>query len=380
VTEELRFIAPTGVLGIGYPRASFDAAMAFGPHFIACDAGSADWGPHYLGSGEPWAGYFQTRRDLEPLVLGAREADIPLLIGTAGMSGADVAVDWTFSILQDIVRDHGLSARVARIYSEQRPEDLADAMAEGRISAFEGVDELTPAVLEQATRIVAMMGPEPYQQALADGADIIIAGRSSDAAVYAAVPLDRGIPPEIAWHMGKISECGPAIAPGSGECIVGGINRDSFWVRTARDSDAVTPTTVAVHMLYENPSPYLLREPPGVLDTTHGKYIAVAPTAPSRCPARRSRPCRTPSGWRESACAGTARSACSASAIPASCSRSTPTRRAWCRWSTCSLPNGSGSPTTSGASRSGATASTVCSATSRRSTEVVPISAATRSA
>jgi hypothetical protein len=119
------------------------------------------------------------------------------------------------------------------------------------------------------------MGPEPYQQALADGADIIIAGRSSDAAVYAAVPLDRGIPPEIAWHMGKISECGPAIAPGSGECIVGGINRDSFWVRTARDSDAVTPTTVAVHMLYENPSPYLLREPPGVLDTTHGKYIAI---------------------------------------------------------------------------------------------------------
>jgi hypothetical protein len=76
--------------------------------------------------------------------------------------------------------------------------------------------------------------------------------------------------------MGKITECGPAIAPGSGECIVGGISRDSFWVRTARDPDAVSPTTVAVHMLYENPSPYLLREPPGVLDTTHGKYIALA--------------------------------------------------------------------------------------------------------
>lgn len=275
MTDELRFISPTGVLGIGYPRESFEAAMAYKPHFIACDAGSADWGPYYLGSGEPWAGYHQTRRDLEPLVLGARKAGIPLLIGTAGMSGADVAVDWTFSILEDIARDNGITARVARIYSEQRAEDLRRFLGEGRISAFDGVEELTVEAIEGAARVVAMMGPEPYQRALSEGAEIIIAGRSSDAAVYAAVPLVRGIPPEIAWHMGKITECGPAIAPGSGECIVGGISRDSFWVRTARDSDAVSPTTVAVHMLYENPSPYLLREPPGVLDTTQSKYISL---------------------------------------------------------------------------------------------------------
>ena len=37
-----------------------------------------------------------------------------------------------------------------------------------------------------------MMGPEPFQKALEDGADVVIAGRASDAAIYAAIPLMQG--------------------------------------------------------------------------------------------------------------------------------------------------------------------------------------------
>ena len=40
-------------------------------------------------------------------------------------------------------------------------------------------------------KVVSMIGAEPFQQALEEGAEIVIAGRSSDAAIYAALPLMR---------------------------------------------------------------------------------------------------------------------------------------------------------------------------------------------
>ena len=49
-------------------------------------------------------------------------------------------------------------------------------------------------------KVVSMIGAEPFQQALEEGADIVIAGRSSDAAIYAALPLMRGADPGLSWH------------------------------------------------------------------------------------------------------------------------------------------------------------------------------------
>lgn len=272
-SEGLRFISPTGVLGVGFPAESFDAALRFAPDFIACDAGSADWGPYYLGAAEPWAGYHQTRRDLEILLVGARSQGIPLLIGTAGMSGANPAVDWTMKIIEDIARDRDLTFTAAKIYSEQEPDWIQSRLDSGKITALDGADALTPETIQAAHRVVAMMGPEPFHKAINMGAEVIIAGRSSDAAVFAAFPIMKGLPPEVAWHMGKIVECGSAIAPGTGECIVGEVHSDSFTVRTARESNGCTASTVATHMLYENPTPHLLREPPGVLETSYAKYV-----------------------------------------------------------------------------------------------------------
>jgi hypothetical protein len=48
---EIRVLAATGVLGAGFKVESLNRGIALKPTFIACDAGSTDSGPAYLGSG-----------------------------------------------------------------------------------------------------------------------------------------------------------------------------------------------------------------------------------------------------------------------------------------------------------------------------------------
>ena len=56
-------------------------------------------------------------------------------------------------------------------------------------------------------RVVAMMGVEPLQEALKNDVDVVLAGRCSDAVIYAAKPVAEGVDPGLAWHLGKIIEC-----------------------------------------------------------------------------------------------------------------------------------------------------------------------------
>ncbi len=277
VLTGVKFVAPAAVLGGGFSRRSFSAALETDPEFIACDAGSADWGPYYLGSGTPWAGYHQSRRDLEPMILGAVRVGARLLIGTAGFSGSEEALKQFVILVNDIVRDNQLNVNVAVIHSEQTLEFIRDEVVAGRVHPLDGRPELTEAAVASAARIVAMMGPEPYARALDMGADIVIAGRSSDAALYAAYPLWRGVPDASSWHMGKIVECGSAIADpiSAGESIIGTVGEQGFAVRPIGGRSRCTVASVSAQMLYENASPFTLREPPGTLDTSAATYRQV---------------------------------------------------------------------------------------------------------
>jgi hypothetical protein len=87
VMDEIRAFAPTGMLGSGYAEASLGKAMAWKPHFIGCDSGSTDPGPYYLGSGTSMFSRQAIKRDMRLILLAARRADIPLLIGSAGALG-----------------------------------------------------------------------------------------------------------------------------------------------------------------------------------------------------------------------------------------------------------------------------------------------------
>ncbi|CAN5577663.1 acyclic terpene utilization AtuA family protein [soil metagenome] len=273
--NEIRFVAATGVLGVGVHEPSLDKALDAKPHFIAADAGTTDAGPFALGSGKAAFARDAVRRDLDIILRMGRKGGIPVLIGSAGTAGADIHVDWLLEIARDIARHHGLSFKVAVIRSQQDKAYLQGLLAEDRIVALDPAPYLDAGVIERSERIVGMMGVEPLQQALAAGVDLILAGRCSDPALYAALPIARGLPPGLAWHAGKIAECGTMCCETSGKgVIMAAIRADEALIWPVGDGLRCTPQSVAAHSLYESGDPYIHKECSGTLDLSQSTFEA----------------------------------------------------------------------------------------------------------
>ena len=272
--SEFRILAPLGMLGYGFPEASLEAGMAACPDVIGADAGSTDGGPHKHGAGVGIVSPATTRRDLAAMLRAARRLDIPLIVGSAGGSGAEPHLDWTRAIVEEIARDVGLRFRLALIHAEVPREAVRDALRRGRVTPLFNVPPLTDATLDQTIRIVAQMGVEPIQQALRAGAQVVLAGRAYDPAVLAAVPLMRGADPGLAWHLAKILECGAQCAlPGSPrDGLLGILRPDHFIVEPTNPARRCTPTSVAAHTLYEKSHPSLLPGPGGTTDLTACRF------------------------------------------------------------------------------------------------------------
>lgn len=276
--KPIRMLATTGMLGYGYSEEAFRRAVDMDLDLIASDAGSMDPGPHYLGSGTAFVSRAATKRDLGLMMEAGAAKGVPVFIGSAGGGGGDPHVDWTMEIVREIAAEKGLHPKVAVIRSEMSKDALKKKARAGKIAPLGPIAELTEEEIDRSHRVVAMMGPEPYQKALEEGADVVIAGRSSDAAIYAAIPLMRGADPGLAWHLGKIIECGAQVCePRSGsDSVVGTIYDDHFTVEAAHPEKRATRMRVAAHTLYENPSPYHLKEPTGLIDTTDADFAQIA--------------------------------------------------------------------------------------------------------
>lgn len=275
--NEMRVLSPTGVLGSGFLETSFERAIASRPHFIGCDAGSTDPGPSHLGSGQPAFPRIAVKRDLRLALLGARRLGIPLLVGSAGTAGADAHLDWTFDIAKEIVREEKLSFRLALIRAEQSKAHLTRRLREGRIRPLDPAPEFNEAAIERGAHFVGMMGAEPFLRALDAGADVVIAGRSSDTAIFAGLPMRAGLPAGLAWHAAKILECGAAAVVNrrTPDCMMAFIRDNHFEVEAPDPELRCTPQSIAAHSLYENADPYFLRESSGTLDLTDSTYHAV---------------------------------------------------------------------------------------------------------
>ena len=111
--SEIRVLTPTGTSGYGFGEAAFKRAMSLKPDVIAVDAGSTDPGPYHLGSGKTLVSDDQIRRELTTLIRAARAHDIPLIVGSAGGSGAAAHPDRTADIVGDVARCEGLTFRLA---------------------------------------------------------------------------------------------------------------------------------------------------------------------------------------------------------------------------------------------------------------------------
>lgn len=273
--EEIRYIAATGSLGGGglEPRYLEDA-LKHQPHFIAADAGTSDAGPFSLGTGEPAYSREAIKWDLAAVLIAGRKANIPVLIGSAGTAGGDVHVDHVLDIAREICEEQGFSLKTAVIKSDQSSGYLEKLYASGRIHSLDPAPEIDAGTFARSERIVGMMGVEPLQDALAAGADFVLAGRCSDPALYAAMPIMRGFPAGLAWHVGKAVECGTLVCETSGKgVILGRIRQDHAVIQPIGGSTLrCTPQSVAAHSLYENSDPYLHKECSGTLDLSRSVF------------------------------------------------------------------------------------------------------------
>lgn len=272
-------LSPTGILGYGFPEASLEHGLELRPDVIGVDGGSTDQGPGDLGRGSPHVSREAVQRDVELLLVGARRLGVPLLIGTAGGAGARPHVDETRDIVVEAARSLGLRFTLATIHADVDKEYLHERIDKHATAPLDGSAELTHEQVDACNQIVGVMGSEPYVAALRAGADVVIAGRSSDTAIFAALPIMRGCGVGPAWHAGKILECGAssAVPMAPADCMLAWVEDDAFEVQPAAPRLGCTPLSVAAHTMYENPSPYLLREPSGTLDTRESTFSAVDP-------------------------------------------------------------------------------------------------------
>jgi len=230
--EGIKILSPCGILGYGYPKESFYKGLEKKPDVIAVDAGSTDAGPHKLGAGVGIVSIKATKKDLEPMLRAGYELKIPVIIGSAGGSGAAPHIDWTMNIIRDIITEKKMSFKAAVISADVDKEYLRSKIRSKDVASLGPVPELTEETLDQTLNIVGQMGHEPIMTALKNGAELVVAGRAYDPSIFAAWPILKGFDGGLAYHLGKILECGALCAePGTAkDCVMGHLRRDHFLV------------------------------------------------------------------------------------------------------------------------------------------------------
>jgi len=278
--KEIRLLSTSAILGYGFPEASLQAGMARAPHVIGVDGGSVDPGPYYLGAGVPFCSIMAIRRDLRLMLRAAIAARIPLMIGTSGGAGGAPHLELTARLVREIAAEEGLHFRLALIEAEPPRAELQRRLAAGRIRPLGKQPALTAEALDRASRVVGMMGPEPFMEALDNGAQVILAGRASDPAPWAAAAIRAQLPPAPAWYAGKMLECGatPSIPKGH-DCLLVTVREDSVECEPMNPIRRCTPLSIANHSLHENSSPIHHIEPGGMLDTSDCRFDALSDRA-----------------------------------------------------------------------------------------------------
>jgi hypothetical protein len=276
----IKAVAATGQLGTGF-KARTLAEAAVGADFIGCDAGSSDPGPYYLGSGMTQSSNAAVSRDLELMIGEGLKNGIPVLIGSAGTAGARPHLKHTVEIIRQLAAKNDWHFTLGIVDSEVSADQVVEAYRAQRLTPLNGAPEIDEDSIRAASHIVAMQGPECFIEALEKGAQVVIAGRSSDTSIFAAVPMMNGIPEGIAFHAAKILECGAAsvverIYPDS---MVAYLDEDAFTVEPPNPLMLCTPQSVASHSFYETADPFRLAEPNGTLITTDSVYTATSDRA-----------------------------------------------------------------------------------------------------
>lgn len=275
-------LCPTGHLSFTpLEKGSFLLGCAEKPNYIIADAGSCDMGPRPLGADQHVSLEAWQRHDLEVMLVEARKIGAPMIIGSASDTGTDRGVDQFVRLVQEIAAEHRLAPfKVAAIYAEQNIDDMKRRLRAGaKILGLDGRPDADMATLDRTSRIVAVMNADPIRAALRAGADVVIAGRSSDCAIFAAPLLEDGFSPAIAYYTGKLMECASFCAePYMGkESIMGRVEGEIVEVTAMHPGQRCTPASIASHAMYERTNPFREYVAGGYVDMTSCRYEQIAP-------------------------------------------------------------------------------------------------------
>ncbi|MBF0280054.1 MAG: acyclic terpene utilization AtuA family protein [SAR324 cluster bacterium] len=275
--EALRIICPNGHLGFACTKEeSFYIGAETKPDYYCCDSGSDDIGPVPLGSDTCVSPRNWQIHDLELMLLAARKQGVPMIIGSSADTGTNSGVDSYIEIIRDLALKHRLKPfKMAYFYSEVEKSYVARKMDSNiPIEGLDGRSNLTREELDSTSRIVAVAGVHPFIKALEAGADVIIGGRSSDAAVFAAPALFHGFSEDLSYYLGKVLECASFCAEpyGAKESVIGTITDQDVKVTAMHPGQYCTIASVAGHAMYERSNPYFEAFAGGTLDMRHCKY------------------------------------------------------------------------------------------------------------
>jgi hypothetical protein len=273
----LRIVCPNGHLGFAPLRpGSFATGLDSDPDLICADSGSCDIGPGPLGQDISCSPLAWQTHDLEQMLLGARRLGVPMIIGSAGDTGTNSRVDLFVGIVQELARKHALAKfRIGWFHSEVAKETIAARLAGGEtVAGLDGRADLDAATLAATERVVAVAGVHPYLALLDAGADVIIGGRSSDCAIFAAPALRAGFPEALAYYYGKVLECASFCAePYAGkESVLGEITMEDVKVTALLPDQRCTIASVAGHAMYERSNPFHEHVLGGMLDMSDCRY------------------------------------------------------------------------------------------------------------
>lgn len=275
----IKILSPCGILGYGFPPESFAKGMKDKPDAIVVDAGSTDAGPHKLGANTAIVSRQACKKDLEYILSAGYESNIPVIIGSAGGSGGRSHVEWTLDIIDEIIAEKNLLPLKQAVIWADIPKDeiLAKMKLNKVVSLGNSVPVLTEKALEETTGVVAQMGIEPILEALENGAQLIVCGRAYDPSPFAAVGVFYGFGESMAYHLGKVLECGALCCePGTTkDCMMGVLYEDCFEVYPTNPQRKCTTVSVAAHTFYEKEHPYILHGPGIVMDLENCEFTDV---------------------------------------------------------------------------------------------------------
>lgn len=276
MNEPVKIVTPVGSIGMGFDPAKLYEGIKMGATAIIADAGSTDSGPQKLALGVTMCPHDAYVEDFAHIVDAAWHHKVKVIVTSAGGDGSNQHVDEFVDIIQEHCMNKNYRMKLIKIYAEVDRDLIKNSIDAGKVTPCGAVAELVKAEVDAATCIVAQMGLEPFVEALKEhpDVDIIIAGRAYDPSPYAGYCVAQGITNlGIAYHMGKVMECGAHGGTPKTREALAYVWNDRFEMLPLQSHARCTAYSLASHSLYENARGDFHPGPGGAIDLTKAEFF-----------------------------------------------------------------------------------------------------------